>query len=218
MAPMTRNRATVDHIPTPIMAEYYSQRASASLIITEGTSPSHNGEGYARIPGLYNIEQVKAWKPVTNAVHENDGKIFVQLMHTGRIGHPANLTNGGEVVAPSAVAASGNMYTDTKGMQPHPTPRVLTTKEVNAAVQEHVTAAKNAIEAGFDGVELHGADGYLLEQFLNPDTNRRTDEYGSSVETNPDTFYTPGEEGYTDYPTLQNDRSVTVDENAVVEH
>jgi N-ethylmaleimide reductase len=182
MAPMTRSRATVDHIPTPIIAEYYAQRASAGLIITEGTSPSPNGEGYARIPGLYNANQVNGWKTVTKAVHEKGSKIFVQLMHTGRIGHPANLTNGGEVMAPSAVQAAGQMYTDTDGMQDHPTPHALTTEEVKAAIQEHVTAAKNAIEAGFDGVELHGANGYLLEQFLNPDSNRRTDEYGGSVE------------------------------------
>lgn len=182
MAPMTRSRATADHIPTPIMVEYYTQRASAGLIITEGTSPSPNGDGYPRIPGLYSSEQVNAWKPVTKAVHEKGTKIFAQLMHTGRIGHAANLTNGGEVVAPSAVRAAGQMYTDTEGMQDHPTPRALTTEEVKAAIQEHVTAARNAIEAGFDGVELHGANGYLLEQFLNPDSNRRTDEYGGSVE------------------------------------
>jgi N-ethylmaleimide reductase len=182
MAPMTRSRATVDHIPTPIIAEYYAQRASAGLIITEGTSPSPNGEGYARIPGLYNADQVNGWKPVTKAVHEKGSKIFAQLMHTGRIGHLANLTNGGEVVAPSATAASGQMYTDTEGMQDHPTPRALTTDEVKAVIQEFVIAAQNAIEAGFDGVELHGANGYLIEQFLNPSSNQRTDEFGSSVE------------------------------------
>lgn len=182
MAPMTRSRATVDHIPTPIIAEYYAQRASAGLIITEGTSPSPNGDGYARIPGLYNAEQVNGWKAVTKAVHEKGGKIFAQIMHTGRIGHPANLTNGGELVAPSAIAASGQMYTDTEGMQDHPTPRALTTDDVKAAIQEFVVAAQNAIEAGFDGVELHGANGYLIEQFLNPGANQRTDEYGGSVE------------------------------------
>ena len=181
MAPMTRSRASANHIPTSIMADYYAQRATAGLIITEGTSPSPNGEGYARIPGLYNAEQVAAWKPVTQAVHEKGGKIFAQLMHTGRIAHPANLTNGGEVVAPSAVQASGQMYTDTEGMQDNAMPRALTTDEVKAAVQEFVKAAENAIEAGFDGVELHGANGYLIEQFLNPGSNQRTDEYGGSV-------------------------------------
>lgn len=182
MAPMTRSRASVNHIPTPIIADYYAQRASAGLIITEGTSPSPDGDGYARIPGLYKAEQVNAWKPVTQSVHEKGGKIFVQLMHTGRIGHPANLTNGGEVVAPSAVVASGQMYTDTEGMQNHPIPRALTTDEVKAAIREFVTAAQNAVEAGFDGVELHGANGYLIEQFLNPSSNQRTDEFGGSVE------------------------------------
>ena len=182
MAPMTRSRASASHIPTPIMAEYYAQRATAGLIVTEGTSPSINGEGYARIPGLYSAEQVAAWKPITQAVHEKGGKIFVQLMHTGRIGHPANLTNGGEVVAPSAVQASGQMYTDTEGMQKNATPRALTTDEVKTTIQEFVTAAENAIKAGFDGIELHGANGYLIEQFLDPGSNQRTDEYGGSVE------------------------------------
>ena len=164
------------------MQEYYTQRGSAGLIITEGTSPSPNGDGYARIPGLYSSEQVNAWKPVTKAVHEKGGKMFAQLMHTGRIGHPANLTNGGEVVAPSAIAAGGEMYTDTEGMQPHPTPHALTTDEVKVAIQEFVTASRNAIEAGFDGVELHAANGYLLEQFISPQTNQRTDEFGGSLE------------------------------------
>lgn len=182
MAPMTRSRASVNHIPTPIIASYYAQRATAGLIVTEGTSPSPNGEGYARIPGLYSTEQVAAWKPVTQAVHEKGGKIFAQLMHTGRIAHSANLTNGGEVVAPSAVQASGQMYTDTEGMQENSMPRALNTDEVKTTIQEFVTAAKNAIEAGFDGVELHGANGYLIEQFLNPGANQRTDEYGGSVE------------------------------------
>ena len=182
MAPMTRSRASANHVPTPIMADYYAQRATAGLIITEGTSPSPNGDGYTRIPGLYSAEQVAAWKPVTNAVHEKGGKIVAQLMHTGRIAHPANLTNGGEVVAPSAIQAGGQMYTDTEGMQDNAMPRALTTDEVKATIQEFVTASKNAIEAGFDGVELHGANGYLIEQFLNPVSNQRTDEYGGSVE------------------------------------
>jgi N-ethylmaleimide reductase len=182
MAPMTRSRATANHIPTPIIAEYYGQRASAGLIITEGTSPSPNGDGYTRTPGLYNAEQVAAWKPVTAAVHAKGGKIFAQLMHTGRTAHTANLTNGGEVMAPSAIQQSGQMYTDTEGMQPHTMPRAMTTDEVKTAIQEFVTASQNAIEAGFDGIELHGANGYLIEQFLSPLTNQRTDEYGGSVE------------------------------------
>ncbi|MCY7356399.1 MAG: alkene reductase [Rudanella sp.] len=184
MAPMTRNRATVNHEVTDIMVTYYAQRASAGLIITEGIAPSINGNGYARVPGLYTKEQVAGWKKVTNAVHEKGGRIFAQLMHTGRIGHEVNMHNGAELLAPSAVAASGQIYTDTHGMQDHPTPRAYTTDEVKAVIQEFVTAAKNAIEAGFDGVELHGANGYLIEQFLRSNTNHRTDEYGGSTENN----------------------------------
>jgi N-ethylmaleimide reductase len=182
MAPMTRSRATAAHVPTPAMAEYYGQRASAGLIITEGTAPSPDGAGYARIPGLWSAEQVEAWKPVTAAVHAREGKIFVQLMHTGRIGHALNLPPGAEVLAPSAVLAAGQMFTDQQGPQPHPTPRAMTTAEVQQAKGAFVTAAKNAIAAGFDGVELHGANGYLLEEFISPITNQRTDAYGGSVE------------------------------------
>lgn len=182
MSPMTRSRATANHIPTPIIADYYGQRATAGLIITEGTSPSPNGDGYARTPGLYNTEQVAAWKPVTAAVHGKGGAIFAQLMHAGRTAHIANLTNGGEVLAPSAIHQSGQMYTDTEGMQDHTTPRAMTLDEIKTAIEEFVTASQNAIEAGFDGVELHGANGYLIEQFLSPVTNQRTDEYGGSIE------------------------------------
>lgn len=184
MAPMTRNRATTDHAVIPIMATYYAQRASAGLIVTEGIAPSPNGNGYARVPGLYTDDQIAGWKSVTDAVHAEGGKIFAQLMHSGRIGHPVNMHQGGEVVAPSAIAANGQIYTDTDGMQDHPTPRALTTEEVKQAVQEFVQAAKNAIEAGFDGVEIHGANGYLIEQFLRSSTNKRTDEYGGSAENN----------------------------------
>ncbi len=181
MAPMTRSRAT-GNVPNHLMAQYYAQRADAGLIITEGTSPSPDGLGYARIPGLYNKEQIEGWKKVTGAVHEKGGKIFVQLMHTGRIAHPLNLPEGARIAAPSAVAASGSMWTDQQGMQPHPVPHALTTAEVQEAVQEYVQAAVNAIEAGFDGVELHGANGYLIEQFLAPNANQRTDQYGGSIE------------------------------------
>ncbi len=182
MAPMTRSRAT-GNIPNSLMATYYSERASAGLQITEGTSPSPNGLGYARIPGLYSNEQVKGWKLVTDAVHANGGKIFVQLMHTGRITHPLNLPEGAKVIAPSAIdAANTQMYTDTEGMQPLPLPEALTAEEIKRTVEEYANSARAAIEAGFDGVELHGANGYLLEQFLNAASNQRDDEYGGSPE------------------------------------
>jgi N-ethylmaleimide reductase len=180
MAPMTRCRAE-GNVPNALMAEYYAQRASAGLIITEGTSPSPNGLGYARIPGLFSKEQVAAWKVVTDAVRARGGHIFVQLMHTGRVGHPLNLPAGASLLAPSAVAAPGEMYTDQQGMQPHPAPRAMTAEDLANTRAEFVSAAKNAIEAGFHGVELHGANGYLLEQFISPHTNQRTDEYGGSV-------------------------------------
>src|SRR5512137_1267959 len=182
MAPMTRSRTVEGNTPNALMAEYYGQRASAGLIITEGTSPSPNGVGYPRIPGIWSAGQVAGWRLVTEAVHARGGRIFVQLMHTGRVGHPLNLPAGAEVLAPSAVTAPGEMYTDAKGMQPHPAPRAMTDAEVRSAIEEHVTASRNAIAAGFDGVELHGANGYLMEQFISPDTNRRTDAWGGSVE------------------------------------
>jgi len=181
MAPMTRSRAVDGNTPNALMAEYYAQRASAGLIITEGTSPSPNGLGYARIPGLYNDAQVRGWKLVTDAVHAKGGKIFVQLMHTGRVAHVANLPAGAEVVGPMAEACPGEMYTDAKGMQPHSVPRAMTERDIAAAVAEYAQAAKLAIEAGFDGVELHAANGYLIEQFLNANVNKRTDGYGASV-------------------------------------
>ena len=181
MAPMTRSRA-IGNVPNALMAEHYEQRASAGLILTEGVAPSPNGLGYARIPGLFSAEQVAGWKLVTNAVHAKGGHIFAQLMHTGRVGHPANLPEGAELIAPSAIAASGEMYTDSQGMQPHPVPRAMTEADLASTRAEFVQAAKNAIEAGFDGVELHGANGYLLEQFISPVTNQRTDAYGGSIE------------------------------------
>ncbi|HNP19947.1 MAG TPA: alkene reductase [Fulvivirga sp.] len=183
MAPMTRSRSTENNVPTPIMADYYGQRAGAGLLITEGTSPSPNGVGYPRIPGLYNREQVEAWKVVTNKVHQKGGKIFIQLMHTGRISHPLNLPKGAEVLAPSPIAAvNTKMYTDQEGEQPLPTPREMTTSDITKAIDEYVISAQLAMEAGFDGVELHGANGYLMEQFINPDANQRTDSYGGSAE------------------------------------
>lgn len=181
MAPMTRSRA-IWNVPNDLMAEYYAQRATAGLIITEGTSPSPNGLGYARIPGIFTDEQVEGWKKVTKAVHDKGGKIFVQLMHTGRIGHKYNLPPGAEIVSASAVKAAGQMWTDEHGMQDHPTPQGLILEEIDATKREFVIASLKAIEAGFDGVELHGANGYLLEQFIHPDTNKRLDEYGGSIE------------------------------------
>ena len=182
MAPMTRSRCTEANTPNDLMVEYYSQRADAGLIVTEGTSPSPNGVGYPRIPGIWSGQQVESWKKITDAVHARGGHIFVQLMHTGRVGHPRNLPPGAEVLAPSAVAAEGQVYTDAQGLQDYPVPRAMTDAEVRHAIAEHVQAARNAIAAGFDGVELHGANGYLLEQFLSPQTNQRTDAWGGSVE------------------------------------
>jgi len=181
MSPMTRNRSP-GNVPGPIVATYYEQRASAGLIVTEGTSPSPNGLGYPRIPGIFSKEQVKGWKAVADAVHKKGGRIFLQMMHTGRVGHPLNLPKGAEMVGPSAVAAAGQMFTDAQGPQPHPAPRAMTEADIRKAVEEFVEGARNAREAGLDGVELHSANGYLLEQFLNPGSNRRTDGYGGSIE------------------------------------
>jgi len=182
MNPMTRCRADAQGVPTPLMATYYGQRATAGLIITEGTAPSANGKGYARIPGLWNSAQVAAWKPITAAVHARHGKIIAQLMHTGRVSHSANMAAGTRLLAPSAVQLAGQMYTDAQGMQDYPVPDAMSDADIEQAQVEFVLAAKNAIAAGFDGIELHAANGYLLEQFLSPDTNLRTDAWGGSVE------------------------------------
>jgi N-ethylmaleimide reductase len=181
MAPMTRSRASTEHTPDALMGIYYGQRATAGLIVTEGTSPSPNGLGYPRIPGLYNPAQIHGWKPVTSTVHAKGGRIFVQLMHTGRVSHVANLPPGAEVLGPTAAACPGEMYTDGQGPQPHSVPRAMTESDIAQAVLEHSHAARCAIDAGFDGVELHGANGYLVEQFLNPLVNTRTDGYGGSI-------------------------------------
>jgi N-ethylmaleimide reductase len=181
MAPMTRSRA-VNNIPNDLMAEYYRQRAGAGLIITEGTSPSPNGLGYARIPGLFNNEQVLGWRNVTDAVHNEDGHIFVQLMHTGRVSHPLNLPANAKVFAPSAIVLKGEAWTDQKQLQPYPVPQEMTTEDIHKTVEEYANSAKLAIDAGFDGVELHGANGYLIEQFINPTANHRNDQYGGSPE------------------------------------
>jgi N-ethylmaleimide reductase len=181
MAPMTRSRA-IGNVPNDLMAEYYGQRSSAGLIVTEGTAPSPNALGYSRIPGGFSAEQTEGWKKVTAAAHRGGAKIFMQQMHTGRISHALNLPPGAEVVAPSAVKAAAQMWTDQSGMQDLPVPRALATAEIAGVIAEHVSTSKNAIAAGFDGIELHGANGYLIEQFLLPGSNRRTDAYGGSIE------------------------------------
>lgn len=181
MAPMTRSRAT-GNIPNELMAEYYAQRGSAGLIITEGTSPSPNGLGYPRIPGIFSAAQVAGWKRITEAVHPQGAKMFIQFMHCGRVGHALNLPSGARILAPSAVRADGEMYTDAEGMKPHPTPQAMTEADIKTAIEEFAQAAQNAMAAGFDGVELHGANGYLLEQFIRPNSNQRTDRYGGSIE------------------------------------
>lgn len=181
MAPMTRNRA-LDNVPNPTMATYYGQRSEAGLIITEGTAPTPDALGYARMPGIFNEAQVAGWRAVTSAVHEGGARIFVQLMHSGRVGHPANLPAGARLLGPSAIAAPGVMYTDREGPQPHPVPEAMTEEDIEAALASFVSSALRAIEAGFDGVELHGANGYLIEQFLNTAANAREDRWGGSIE------------------------------------
>lgn len=180
MAPMTRSRA-IGTVPNKLMAKYYAQRASAGLIVTEGTAPSPDGLGYARTPGIYSAEQIEGWRGVTDGVHRNGGKIFVQLMHVGRISHRENVPEGGRILAPSAITAGGTMWTDTRGPQSMDAPQEMTREDIDRTISDFVFAARNAVAAGFDGIELHGANGYLLEQFLNPHVNQRTDEYGGSV-------------------------------------
>jgi N-ethylmaleimide reductase len=181
MAPMTRNRAGAGNVPTDLMVRYYEQRAGAALIITEATQISAQGVGYPNTPGIHSAAQVQAWRRVTDAVHARDGRIFLQLWHVGRISHPSLQPDGQLPVAPSAIAASGNAMTHD-GPRPFVVPRALDLHEVRAIVQEYAEGARRAREAGFDGVEIHGANGYLIEQFLLDGTNQRNDEYGGSVE------------------------------------
>jgi N-ethylmaleimide reductase len=181
MAPMTRSRA-IGNIPNTLMAEYYAQRGSAGLIVTEGTSPSPNGLGYPRIPGIFTKEQIAGWKLVTDAVRPKGAKMFIQFMHCGRVGHPLNLPAGACALGPSAVAAAGDMYTDAEGMKQNAMPQAMTVADIKTAIEEFAQGAKNAVAAGFDGVELHGANGYLLEQFIRPNSNQRTDSYGGSIQ------------------------------------
>jgi len=183
MAPMTRSRADRLGRQPDFAADYYAQRAGAGVIITEGTQTSFEAQGYARTPGLHTVEQVESWRRVTGAVHTAGGRIVAQLMHAGRIAHPFNRQTDAIPVAPSAIAPSRTqMYTDDAGMQSIPTPRALDVSEIAAVVDEYVKAAENAIEAGFDGVELHGASGYLPMQFLSSGTNQRSDRYGGSTQ------------------------------------
>ena len=181
MAPMTRSRADDAGVQPVYAAEYYRQRASAGLIITEATNVSPMAKGYVRTPGIYTPEQIESWRAVTHAVHSRGGKIFMQIFHTGRIALPDFLPNNAQPVAPSAVRAMGQNYTDS-GMKDFVTPREITSEEIAQTVKDFATAAKNAITAGFDGVELHSASGYLVQQFLTTNVNLRTDEYGGSIE------------------------------------
>ena len=181
LAPMTRSRAKSDGTPSDLAAEYYAQRASLGLLIAEGTQPSDDGQGYTTTPGIYTDAHVKGWKKVTDAVHKAGGHLYIQIMHAGRISHPDNTPHHRQPVAPSAISAEQPMYTPT-GMQNTPEPRALTHAEVKQTVKDFAYAAKRAIEAGADGVEIHGANGYLIEQFIAPNANTRTDEYGGSIE------------------------------------
>ena len=181
MAPMTRSRASEDGLPTDIMVDYYSQRATAGLIISEGIAPSADGRGYCRTPGIYNEEQVEAWTRVTDAVHEKGGCMVAQLMHVGRVANVLNKEPGSETVAPSAIRARGEMYTDLQGMQPFDEPRALALNEIVQVIADYQRATENAFSAGFDGVELHCTSGYLPAQFLCSGTNKRTDDYGGST-------------------------------------
>ena len=181
MAPMTRSRAALDGTPGELAAEYYAQRASVGLIVTEGTQPSPDGQGYLATPGIHAEAHVAGWKKVTSAVHRRGGHLFIQLMHAGRMSHPDNTPHHRQSVAPSAIAPGTQMFT-AKGMQDIPAPRALTTEEVRQTVADFRVAARRAIEAGADGVEIHGANTYLIQQFFAPNANVRTDEYGGPLE------------------------------------
>ncbi|BBH67779.1 alkene reductase [Actinoplanes sp. OR16] len=181
LAPMTRNRAGADGTPGPLVAEYYGQRADLGLIITEGTQPSADGQGYLNTPGIYTPEHVEGWRAVADAVHERGGVLFVQLMHVGRMSHPDNTAHHRRPVAPSAISADQDMVTAT-GTQKTPVPREMTGEDIELTIADFAHAAASAIEAGADGVEIHAANGYLLHQFLSPNANHRTDAYGGSIE------------------------------------
>ncbi|WP_061291536.1 alkene reductase [Azotobacter vinelandii] len=181
MAPMTRSRAQFDGMPGELAATYYAQRASLGLIVSEGTQPSDDGQGYLATPGIYTDAHVAGWKKSTDAVHAKGGHIFIQLMHAGRMSHPDNTPHQSQSVAPSAIAPCTGMFT-AKGMQDIPVPRALSTEDVRQTVADFAFAARRAVEAGADGVEIHGANAYLIQQFFAPSANTRTDEYGGSIE------------------------------------
>lgn len=182
MAPLTRSRASTTGVPAAFAATYYAQRASAGLVITEATQVSHDAMGYCRTPGVHTAEQQAVWKTVIDRVHAKGGRIVVQLWHCGRIAASINRGAGGETVAPSALRAPGKMWTDQQGMIDHDLPRALETHEIAKVAADFASTAKAAIDLGFDGVELHSANGYLLHQFLSSNVNQRTDKYGGSIE------------------------------------
>src|ERR1700732_2720320 len=180
MAPMTRSRATLDGAPGELAAEYYAQRASVGLIVSEGAQPSDDGQGYLATPGIYTPAHIAGWKKVTTAVHDEGGHVFIQLMHVGRMSHPDNTPHHRQALAPSAVSPGPQQFTAT-AMQDIPTPRALTNEEIRQTIADFRHAARSAIEAGADGVEIHGANGYLVHQFLAASANTRTDQYGGSI-------------------------------------
>ncbi|CCF01222.1 putative oxidoreductase (plasmid) [Sinorhizobium fredii HH103] len=181
MAPMTRSRAQYDGTPSRLAAEYYAQRASLGLLITEGTQPSDDGQGYTLTPGIYTDAHVKGWKEITDAVHAKGSKIFIQLMHVGRTSHPDNTPHRRQALAPSAIAPKDQIFTPN-GLQPVPGPREMSADDIRQTIADFRFAAKRAVEAGADGVEIHGANGYLIQQFFAPNANQRTDAYGGGIE------------------------------------
>ncbi len=181
MSPMTRSRALDDGRPSPMAAEYYGQRAGLGMLVSEGTQPSADGQGYLNTPGIYSPEHVDGWRAVADAVHDGGGHLVIQLMHVGRMAHPDNTPHHRKPVAPSAIAPGVDMFTPT-GKQPAPTPRALTVDEIATTADDFAYAAEQAVAAGADAVEIHGANGYLLHQFLAPNANHRADDYGGSIE------------------------------------
>ncbi|MGM0879113.1 MAG: alkene reductase [Bacillota bacterium] len=181
MAPMTRSRALEDGTPSNLAIDYYGQRSSVGLIISEGTQPSDDGQGYPNTPGIYTKDHIEGWKKITSKVHSERGKLFIQLMHVGRVAHPDNTPHHRQPVAPSSIAPNMKIFT-AEGMKEIPTPRALNEDEIKDVINEFRLAARAAIEAGADGVEIHGANGYLIQQFLSENANHREDAYGGSIE------------------------------------